>query len=437
MVDDYATTYHTLRKLDNVYTHVTQQKPVEYLASCLVKNEVMVIRMYHLSISIVKWFFLDFSNKCLLFLFDICALFFASFGIPTPKFRVTCVKWCSRVFLIFMFLQILLHLLPKPNLTPPPIQSQHIWKTLAEQKRWMNHIYQTQAKIEKIILRIQVNMETLQKKLDNVQTWNTTYILSEHLKSLNASVEHKIKDTVRKTLLDSVLIELRDGKIILSPRLLFLLQDKHSIEKIYNYLKSISGNQLTEALDRVITIKMKQVQILIDKEIERYHQDNLNRADFAFMSRGGQILYHSPNYRSPILHLFRPDQAQAVIQPGRYIGECWSMKGSSGTIIIRLSENVQIDSITVEYPSLDIILSMKNAPKDILVYGSLFTDHWRWIGHVQYDVQGPCIQTFPIDNRESLSFRNVRLDIQSNWGDESHTDIYRIRIHGKPMLSIR
>ncbi|KAG2200855.1 hypothetical protein INT47_001386 [Mucor saturninus] len=183
---------------------------------------------------------------------------------------------------------------------------------------------------------------------------------------------------------------------------------------------------------------MENVQKSIDKAIATYHQDDLNRADFAFMFRGGQIIDHSPGYdRSLLQQLFNKNQVQAVIQPGRYVGKCWSMRGSSGSITIRLSEIVQIDSMTIEYPSMQVILSMKNAPKDILVYGSLFTDHWRWIGQVQYDVQGPSIQTFPIANQDAFYFRKVRLEIMSNWGDPTHTDIYRIRIHGKPMLSAR
>ncbi|KAG2200856.1 hypothetical protein INT47_001387 [Mucor saturninus] len=128
-----------------------------------------------------------------------------------------------------------LFLLPKPYLTPSshPIKSQPIWKNLAEQKRLWDLIHQTQVHMERVVRRVQADIEALQTKLDHVHTWNTTSSASEcFLNSLNGSVEQKIKDTVRKSFLDSVLVEFRDGKIILSPRLVFLLQDERIMNEI-------------------------------------------------------------------------------------------------------------------------------------------------------------------------------------------------------------
>lgn len=447
VIEDYAAAYHALTKLDSVYTYVTQNRLVEYLASYFVRNEIMANLMYLNMLKMVKWMLYDFYKKLsdftIGFLFDGCVLLVPC-SMPTPKFRASCLKWWSRIFVFAMLLLLLsktkpylLHHHPIEPHINLGLETHRIWKTLAEHKRLWYRINQTQAHISRIDMRIQAEVRSLHERLNTVSTWDTISMVTQHLESLNASVEQRIQNAVRKSR-NSVLVEFIHGKIILSPRLISLFQDKRATKEINRYLQKYADPQLAEALNHVIVLKTGEVQSMIDKEIARYHQDHLNRADFALLSRGGRIIHHSPSYRSPMmLRLFQKDQAQAAIQPSHCAGDCWSMKGNNGTITINLSENIQIDGISVEYPSPNIMLSMTNAPKDIFVYANLFTDHWRCIGQVQYSIRGPSIQTFHINNPNALSFRKVLVNITSNWGNEAQTDIYRIRIHGKPMSSLR
>ena len=54
------------------------------------------------------------------------------------------------------------------------------------------------------------------------------------------------------------------------------------------------------------------------------------------------------------------------------------------------------------------------------------------LGEVQYDINYRAVQTFRLEH-SNMAFENVRIKIQSNWGNPNYTCIYRIRIHGNQM----
>ncbi|KAI7902164.1 uncharacterized protein BX663DRAFT_511934 [Cokeromyces recurvatus] len=111
-------------------------------------------------------------------------------------------------------------------------------------------------------------------------------------------------------------------------------------------------------------------------------QRPMNMADFALESRGGRILYSKTSPTSNTMapwkfhirrlmglpvHYYPPKYA---IQPGLYVGECWSMNGCEGTLGILLSEPILIHSVAIEYPSLHTLMDKVNqAPKDIEILG--------------------------------------------------------------------
>lgn len=102
-----------------------------------------------------------------------------------------------------------------------------------------------------------------------------------------------------------------------------MLQDKILPQEINHYFENYADSQLTEALNNIIDIKTRQLQSIIDEEVKKYHQDNLNKADLALESCGGRIIHHSPGYFDLplLLHSFSADQVEAVIRPGHYAGE--------------------------------------------------------------------------------------------------------------------
>lgn len=51
------------------------------------------------------------------------------------------------------------------------------------------------------------------------------------------------------------------------------------------------------------------------------------------------------------------------------------------------------------------------------------------LGKFQYDIEGPTIQIFPVEERQQ-SFQYVEFRVHSNHGNEDYTCVYRLRVHG-------
>merc|ERR1712187_395276 len=62
---------------------------------------------------------------------------------------------------------------------------------------------------------------------------------------------------------------------------------------------------------------------------------------------------------------------RTIIQPGVQPGECWAFKGSSGFVVIQLSEPIVPTRFSMEHISKSMSPSGKidSAPKDFVVYG--------------------------------------------------------------------
>lgn len=187
------------------------------------------------------------------------------------------------------------------------------------------------------------------------------------------------------------------------------------------------------------------LQSLIDAELNKYHQDVLNTADFALASRGGRILYSqtSPTYESKAWYgqvrramgFIQPQHSpDMIISPNSNVGECWRMKGTHGKVTILLSEPIYIQTISVEHPSPLLVLNdIYSAPKVLEVYG-LKDSHQSFLGRVEYNAfhKNSNVQTFSLNVHPTEVFQAVVVKIVSNWGNNVFTDIYRIRIHGIP-----
>ncbi|KAG2213425.1 hypothetical protein INT47_009099 [Mucor saturninus] len=197
----------------------------------------------------------------------------------------------------------------------------------------------------------------------------------------------------------------------------------------------------------------EELNEIIQHAIAIYHQDVINKADFALKLNGGQIIYsltsqsfqHIPRWLH-FLHWYTYTQVtlnspEMAISPHIYVGECWSMFGNTGTLGIQLGKPILIQGLTVDYPSCEVMHNkMDNAPRQIELFGIPNAavpknDHVS-LGFVEYKIDcGSPIQTFDIvQNPATVDlYSAVMIKIHSNWGNENHTDIYRIRIHGLPM----
>ncbi|KAI8084954.1 uncharacterized protein BX664DRAFT_387613 [Halteromyces radiatus] len=222
---------------------------------------------------------------------------------------------------------------------------------------------------------------------------------------------------------------------------------------------------------------------LVDAAIQRYHQDVLDKPDYALATRGAMVLnaFTSPTLPSSssagtnnqwwwtkwYTEWSRPSLSPMIaLTPGTHVGQCWPMKGNHGSLGIRLSEPISVQSITVEYPSRSVASNnMTSAPKQIDVWGlkkvdgsssnvmaqwdqqqqeqhitgnNNENDNMIFLGSFTYDIKkssaSSSIQTFSLDTNRYVHFEGVVLRIRSNWGNDQHTCIYRVRVHGTPAI---
>ncbi|KAI7888312.1 UNC-like C-terminal-domain-containing protein [Mucor mucedo] len=188
---------------------------------------------------------------------------------------------------------------------------------------------------------------------------------------------------------------------------------------------------------------------MIQTALQTYHQDVLNKADFASIFRHARIVHsltsHTysryPIWKQSILRFFAlspfENTPYEAIKPSTHIGECWSMYGSYGTLGIRLSQPIIIQSISIDYPSSQMMAgNMSKAPRKLELFGINKGANVS-LGTAEYDIYDDhAIQTFDMnptkENESPIVYGIVQLHIKSNWGNPNCTEIYRVRIHGIP-----
>ena len=100
-------------------------------------------------------------------------------------------------------------------------------------------------------------------------------------------------------------------------------------------------------------------------------------------------------------------------------------KGNKGFIKLHLSKPINITSITLQHlhPSLAQKDTYKNTPRRVRVL-----DDQVQIGEFEYSLNSTPIQSFGVDGTRKTD--TVVLQIDSNWGSDEFTCVYRVRVHG-------
>ncbi|XP_055018985.1 SUN domain-containing protein 3-like [Boleophthalmus pectinirostris] len=129
-------------------------------------------------------------------------------------------------------------------------------------------------------------------------------------------------------------------------------------------------------------------------------------------------------------HLFvlRPD---SPLIPGY----CWPFAGDKGHLHIQLAQNIQITHVTLGHitKTQSPTGETTSAPKHFAVYGKMTLDGTeQLLGRFFYDTGEPGFQTFAISGRKGVSFKHVRLQVESNWGNTEYTCLYNFKVHGTP-----
>lgn len=183
----------------------------------------------------------------------------------------------------------------------------------------------------------------------------------------------------------------------------------------------------------------------IDDQLARIPlPDKTGMPDFALESAGGEILQEMTTrglasssamikiWNFPIF--YHTMSARVAIQPDVNPGNCFAYGGGDGTLGVKLSHPIVIQNVTIEHIPKAIALSgsIDSAPKDFTFYGlSGNPNQWstQELGRFTFDMDGPPTQTFNVEN--TRIFYGAKFHFRSNWGNQHHTCIYRVRVHGK------
>ncbi|XP_065204769.1 uncharacterized protein LOC135834734 isoform X2 [Planococcus citri] len=205
----------------------------------------------------------------------------------------------------------------------------------------------------------------------------------------------------------------------------------------------------TVTVDR--TVKSEKIDLAenyvteaIRKALEIYDADKTGKPDFALESQGGIILStrctetKTANaqfsiFGIPLWHATR--SPRTVIQPGVHPGECWAFPGSTGYLVIQLSERIIITGFTIEHipRSLSANGVIDSAPKDFSVWALQWESdpEPKFLGQFRFDDFGYSVQYFEAV-RLAEPYQIVELKILSNHGKMDYTCLYRFRVHGIP-----
>ncbi|KAL0954991.1 hypothetical protein HGRIS_003917 [Hohenbuehelia grisea] len=222
--------------------------------------------------------------------------------------------------------------------------------------------------------------------------------------------------------------------------------------------------------------------------VGQYGRDLLNKADYALHSAGGQVV---PALTSDTIEVHPSSVFKSmlgfVLGSGRAVGlppvtalhhelrngRCWPFAGSQGQLGIVLAAPVHIDEVVVEHIPSDVAYDSRSAPREMEVWGLVEgvdnlqrLQEWKdaraaarensgeedeaypttlpsnvpyvRVARFMYDAKAPnAVQAFAVDPEVAglgIDFGVVVFMVRSNWGREEYTCLYRVRVHGQPLV---
>ncbi|CAH8434175.1 unnamed protein product [Dicrocoelium dendriticum] len=270
-------------------------------------------------------------------------------------------------------------------------------------------------------------------KLVAAQSAETAFI------KLSNTLTLQIRDLVHEALFQKLNDTAVDSTLRSKLESLVQQLSENAVRKALHGSTSIHG---TTTFDSV-TGDSVLLQKIVDASLQRFAADRTGMTDFALESAGGAIVgTRCTRTYTDGAALFRvfgiplarlSNSPRTILQPGNNPGDCWPFHGSSGQAIIRLSAPIIVTGVSLEHlpKSLAPNGRLDSAPKDFQLKGlkSEHDEEGIVIGSFVYDVDGPPIQTFPIENTSNV-WQFVELAILSNHGHPAYTCVYRIRVHG-------
>ena len=188
----------------------------------------------------------------------------------------------------------------------------------------------------------------------------------------------------------------------------------------------------------------EEVVNIVKNALIQYDADKTGMFDYALETAGGSVIstrctqtyvQRTAMYSIFGIPIWYPsNNPRTVIQPGVQPGECWAFKGSTGYIVIKLSDAVVPTRFSMEHISRSMSPSGKidSAPREFEVVGlrSEKDNDPVQLGSYTYDQSQDPLQYFEVQFPTKESFPYIELDIKSNHGNLNYTCLYRFRVHG-------
>ncbi|RUS14725.1 UNC-like C-terminal-domain-containing protein [Jimgerdemannia flammicorona] len=177
--------------------------------------------------------------------------------------------------------------------------------------------------------------------------------------------------------------------------------------------------------------------------LNRHTSSITESPDFALYTGGASIIHQhtSPTYFPPLYTLRRALKSnirihppEMAIMPSTHVGECWPMAGSQGQIAISLIQPITVTSIAIEHASRYKAIMLSSAPRDMELWGQPTHANCTakicepvFIESFTYNILGEPIQKIVI--LPMVNIKAILLRINSNWGHEHYTCIYKLSIY--------
>lgn len=240
------------------------------------------------------------------------------------------------------------------------------------------------------------------------------------------------------------------------------------------------------------------IRHIVDSSVYRLAKDVIARPDFALYSAGAQVVpglttqtYEIPpgGFLTQVAGFFTGSGSGAIGRPPVTAlhheinpGHCWPFPGTHGQLGIKLAAPTFISDVTIDHVAKELATDRRAAPRYMELWGLVEGEdnleklrEWRvkreearmeavlsddsvaavdieppvpaslknWgeavrVANFTYNIYAPDhIQTFPVSQEVQdfgIDFGVVALLIENNWGREDFTCLYRVRVHGQPLL---
>lgn len=279
---------------------------------------------------------------------------------------------------------------------------------------------------------MQVQVEFLDKKMGG-----ETRALRETMESTSSALEDELKKVDSKVERLQASVEEVNSKPLVS---------REELERVYEELKKSKVDESSFS-DVSIDELRAYAREVVEKEIGKHAADGLGRADYALASGGAFVMDHSDpflvgNWFGTSRRRVHSKAVKMLTPSFGEPGQCFPLKGSDGFVQVRLRAPVVPEAVTLEHVSKAVAYDRTSAPKDCRVSGwledkDMESETRLLLTEFSYDLDRSNAQTFDIaESAHSGLVNTVRLDFTSNHGSDSHTCIYRFRVHGRELDSV-